>query len=621
VNRLHSAKATRQNRLRIEELEDRLTPAWTTPPLTLTPPSNPVILTLNNSGDFIGNASITRSEIDWYRFTVVAGTTKVTATTPTSNLDTVIALYTTTGQRIIFNDDINYPSNTDSQFSTNLAAGTYLLGVTNYTGSPNGAYTLAVDSPTRVAPTSTYSISATNANLSEGNSGSTPFTFTVTRTGTTTGTGSVGFTVTGAASNGANGADFGGILPSGTVNFAAGQTSATITVNVSGDATFETDEGFVVTLSNPANGTLGTTTATGTIRNDDALPPPPPPPTTNFDIVVRVNGLSTSQQAIFEQAAQRWERVIIGDLPDATVSGVVIDDVRIDASGVAIDGGGGVLGRAGPTLLRSGSSLPITGIMEFDSADLANLEASGQLFNVIVHEMGHVLGIGTIWRNRGVISGAGTANPVFTGANAVAAYNQIFGTSATSVPVENTGGAGTRDGHWRESVFQNELMTGFLNSGTNPLSRITVGSLADIGYQVDLNSGDPYSPPGGGGNLVGGGGSGSGGGSGGNLIDATGSRDRNSSGCHCPICSRMLVTEPVSEARSAQASINWAMSSTESDETAEPVVPVARRSENTSYTPEARRVSDSESTVTPLVRLSVALPSLFDDLFLGIAVG
>ena len=81
--------------------------------------------------------------------------------------------------------------------------------------------------------------------------------------------------------------------------------------------------------------------------------------------------------------------------------------------------------------------------------------------------------------------------------HATAEYNAIFHTSATSVPVENTGGSGTADAHWRESVFGNELMTGWLNSGiTNPLSRITVASMADLGYQVNMNAADSYTPPG-----------------------------------------------------------------------------------------------------------------------------
>jgi len=79
----------------------------------------------------------------------------------------------------------------------------------------------------------------------------------------------------------------------------------------------------------------------------------------------------------------------------------------------------------------------------------------------------------------------------------VAAYNSIFGTTATAVPVENTGGGGTRDSHWRESIFRSEIMTGWIGPGTNmPISRITVGSLADLGYTVNMAAADAYVPPG-----------------------------------------------------------------------------------------------------------------------------
>ena len=63
------------------------------------------------------------------------------------------------------------------------------------------------------------------------------------------------------------------------------------------------------------------------------------------------------------------------------------------------------------------------------------------------------------------------------------------------VPVANTGGPGTRCGHWREAVFGNELMTGFLDTGSNPISRLTIASLADLGYEVNLEAADDYSLP------------------------------------------------------------------------------------------------------------------------------
>jgi hypothetical protein len=95
------------------------------------------------------------------------------------------------------------------------------------------------------------------------------------------------------------------------------------------------------------------------------------------------------------------------------------------------------------------------------------------------------------------------ADTHFTGPGAIAAYNTIGGTGYTGgakVPVENTlGGVGTRESHWRTAAFgHNELMTGFISSTANPLSRATAASLADLGYTVNLGAADPYTLPSGG---------------------------------------------------------------------------------------------------------------------------
>ena len=221
-----------------------------------------------------------------------------------------------------------------------------------------------------------------------------------------------------------------------------------------------------------------------------------------FTIEVRfLGGLSDAQRAAFTAAADRWARVVVGDLPDVLVDGEVVDDLLILAQGVPLDGPGAVLGQAGPTHLRPASAggaafLPVKGVMSFDTADLAQLEADGTLYDVIAHEMGHVLGIGTVWDLKGLLQGAGTADPTFTGQGAMQEFGVLLGTGgAQPVPVENTGGPGTRDGHWRESVFRNELMTGFVSAAGNPLSRMTVASFGDLGYQVDPDEAEPYDLP------------------------------------------------------------------------------------------------------------------------------
>jgi hypothetical protein len=135
--------------------------------------------------------------------------------------------------------------------------------------------------------------------------------------------------------------------------------------------------------------------------------------------------------------------------------------------------------------------------MSFDSTDLAQMEADGSLVSVIVHEMGHVLGFGTIFDRLGLIRGSGGPDPVFIGPGAMLEYAALRGGMPEEpVPLANVGGPGTRDGHWREATFANELMTGFLNVGANPISRMTIAAFEDLGYSVDYEPADPYQLPG-----------------------------------------------------------------------------------------------------------------------------
>jgi hypothetical protein len=207
--------------------------------------------------------------------------------------------------------------------------------------------------------------------------------------------------------------------------------------------------------------------------------------------------LTAVQRAAFETAAARWGQIISADVPAVVIDGETIDDVRIDAEGTAIDGRGSVLGQAGPLDLRPGSFIPATGIMSFDTADLEQMESDGSLVSVIIHEMGHVLGFGTIFDRVGLITGAGGDDPEFRGSSAIREYAALLGSGArpTAVPLANAGGPGTRDGHWREEVFANELMTGFLDSGPNPVSRMTIGAFEDLGYRVDYARADAYRLP------------------------------------------------------------------------------------------------------------------------------
>jgi 3-phytase len=122
-------------------------------------------------------------------------------------------------------------------------------------------------------PTSLAIAPATSVQ-NEGDVGLTPFTFTVTRSGDTSVDITAQVDVTGSSANSANASDFGGTFPSQTVTFLAGETSKTVTINVSGDRVVEPDEQFTVTLGDPTNATttnttFTNTTAIGTILDDD----------------------------------------------------------------------------------------------------------------------------------------------------------------------------------------------------------------------------------------------------------------------------------------------------------------------------------------------------------------
>lgn len=259
----------------------------------------------------------------------------------------------------------------------------------------------------------------------------------------------------------------------------AGGVNSQVRINVTAGTTY-----YVKAAAYPGTSgayTLKFSTVTGTVSD--------------YQIDVTMSGMTSSQQQIVLQAVNRWEQIIVGDVPDVVYQGQTIDDIRIDISAVPIDGVDGILGQAGPTAFRSGSYLPYLGMIQLDTYDVAAMQSDGSLLAVIEHEMAHVLGFGTIWDDLGLLSGAGTSNPIFTGAQATAAYNALFNKTAAGVPVEADGGPGTALAHWDETLFNNELMTGYIGAGSNPLSRITIASMADIGYQVNMAVADPYTPP------------------------------------------------------------------------------------------------------------------------------
>ncbi|CAM9139895.1 unnamed protein product [Chrysoparadoxa australica] len=241
--------------------------------------------------------------------------------------------------------------------------------------------------------------------------------------------------------------------------------------------------------------------------------------------VVNVNS-DPKYNSFFQDAALRWQDIIVGDLEaipaasapsvgwlgpagrfDATPWGGEayledVDDIVIGFSITEIDGVGAILGQAGPYAMRSGGSqLPLSGRMEFDIADFEALIAAEQAGDVIMHEMGHVLGFGSLWPTRNGCGECGIGiNFLYENPGQVCEAQVQY--EALNFPgslrMEDNGQAndGSHCSHWDEELIGSELMSPSLNPGVpNPLTAISIGAMADLGYTVSYVTAQAPSGP------------------------------------------------------------------------------------------------------------------------------
>lgn len=225
-----------------------------------------------------------------------------------------------------------------------------------------------------------------------------------------------------------------------------------------------------------------------------------------FDFRLRfIDEFTATERDSIRSALQPWLRAITGDLSphfpssdqasDCQLTRKGIDDVVLAVRARKIDGEGGTLARGGPCLARTDGNgsytTSISGIITIDQADRDDIN----LGQVGIHEVGHSLGIGARafqgWDSGAV--GLSTMNPHFTGQNAVGGFNDYAGAKAylnEGIPLALTGS------HWREVNFDAEAMSGYINRGVDmPVSKVSIGALADLGYSVDMTAAETFSFP------------------------------------------------------------------------------------------------------------------------------
>lgn len=208
-----------------------------------------------------------------------------------------------------------------------------------------------------------------------------------------------------------------------------------------------------------------------------------------FDIQLSIgSGYSNSQIGLLNDAAGFWERALLGY--DVSFSAASLQSVSVNVSIDTIDGTNSILAQAGPVngrLWTGDSKIFVTGgDVTFDAADVATMPDS-TFFQVMVHELAHVIGFGTLWNfefNGTLFNPVLNADGNYIGQNALALYQQLA-PAASSIPV-------TANAHWAENsaLGQSELLTPFINFAdpNNYISAVTLASFEDKGFIVDYGA-------------------------------------------------------------------------------------------------------------------------------------
>ena len=220
-----------------------------------------------------------------------------------------------------------------------------------------------------------------------------------------------------------------------------------------------------------------------------------------FDMYLDLD-VPVEDRALIRRASDKWSNIIRSELPDVNALELlgttaldgnceypsIIDDMYICFQYIDIDGPGGVVGRTTILATRTvdddddGDGLPISARIRFDNDDVDSLISQGLFQDVVEHEIVHSLGFGILWGSKGLLETATDGTCAYTGPKATAEFRTLSG-GCTEIP--------NSCGHWDEACLERELMTSTLDF-TNALSRVTIASMEDLGYDVDYSYADTF---------------------------------------------------------------------------------------------------------------------------------
>jgi Calx-beta domain len=200
-------------------------------------------------------------------------------------------------------------------------------------------------------------LSVNSVSVPEGNTGTTAMAFTVSLSAASGRQVTVAYaTADGSATAGS---DY--TAASGTLTFAPGETSKTVSVSITGDAAGEADETLWLALSSPTSASLATSTGQGTILNDDTAGP----------------SLSVADVSVTEANSGSTDAAVTVTLSAASAQTVTVDWATADGTataGVDYTAGSGTLTFApGDTIKTISIAISGDALDEVDETILVNL--------------------------------------------------------------------------------------------------------------------------------------------------------------------------------------------------------------------------------------------------------